>query len=271
MKISCIIPTYNRYEYLKRAINSVYNGNKIPNEIIIIDDGSTDNTSNITKDYQNIIYHFIKNKGVSTARNVGIKKAKYEWICFLDSDDVWEKDKLKNQINFHKKNKDILISQSNEKWIRNDIQVNIPKKYKKYKGYIFKEAINETIVSMSSLMINKKILEDVGYFDEMLKVCEDYDLTLKIARKYKFGLIETKDITKYGGHKNQLSKKYPIMDIYRIQALKKHLDNHSNLEYIQNAIIKKANIICKGAKKRNNIDLYNEYKKLILSLSPLYN
>ncbi len=264
MKISCIIPTYNRYEYLKRAIDSIYAGDEIPNEIIIIDDGSNDNTKDITKDYKNIIYHYIDNSGVSKARNEGIKKARNEWICFLDSDDIWEKEKLKNQIHFHKNNKDILVSQSNEKWIRNNNQVQLPKKYKKYQGNIFKEAIKECIVTMSSLMINKRVFEEIGYFDESLKVCEDYDLTLKIAKKYKFGLIKSNDITKYGGHNNQLSKKYPIMDKYRIQALKKHLDNHEYLEDIKNEIIKKADIICKGAKKRNNITLYDEYNNLSL-------
>ena len=267
MKISCIIPTHNRYEYLKRAINSIYLGDKLPDEIIIIDDGSTDNTKNITKDYQDIIYHYIENSGVSKARNEGIKKAKHNWICFLDSDDIWEKEKLKNQINFHKNNKETLISQSNEKWIRNNNQVKLPKKYKKHQGDIFKEAIKECIVTMSSLMINKQVFEDIGYFDETLKVCEDYDLTLRIARKYKFGLIETQDITKYGGHDNQLSRKYHTMDKYRIEALKKHLDNHKDLECVKDEIIKKANIICKGAKKRNNTLLYNKYKNLILSIS----
>ena len=259
MKVSCIIPTYNRYEYLKRAIDSINQGIKIPNEIIIIDDGSNDDTKNIIKDYDNISYYYMDNSGVSKARNIGIKKSKYDWICFLDSDDVWEKDKLNNQINFHINNQDILISQSNEKWIRNNNQVIPPQKYKKYKGNIFKEAIKETIVSMSSLMVHKKVFECIGHFDENLAVCEDYDLTLRMARKYSFGLIETQDIVKYGGCDNQLSKKYKIMDIYRIKALKKHLDSHENLQFVKSMIIKKANIIYQGAKKRNNITLCNEY------------
>ena len=262
MKISCIIPSYNRYELLKKAIHSVLNSSFPPNEIIIIDDGSCDNTKNIQNDYKSIRYFYIENTGVSKARNLGIQKAKYEWICFLDSDDIWQKDKLQNQINFHKQNKTILISQCNEIWIRNSNQVIIPQRYKKYQGDIFKQAIKNTIVSMSSLMLHKSIFHDIGYFDENLIVCEDYDLSLRIARKYQFGLIQSEDIIKYGGNKDQLSLKYFAMDKYRIIALMKHLDKHIFLDEVKLEINNKLDIWHKGAMKNTNYKLIDFCKKI---------
>jgi len=239
----------------------VLNGNIVPNEIIIIDDGSFDDTSKIVDEFD-VSYFYIPNGGVSKARNFGILKSKYEWISFLDSDDLWEANKLENQISFHKKHQDILISQSQERWIRNGNDVLLPKKYKKYSGDIFTQAIKECVVSMSSLMAHKTVFQDIGNFDESLMVCEDYDLTLRIARKYNFGLIHSKDITKYGGHNNQLSRTYKSMDIQRIESLIKHLDNHENIDLVINEIKKKSLILYTGAKKYGNTAIYEKYKNL---------
>ena len=98
MKISVIIPTYNRYEFLKRALNSVYAQTFLPSEVIVVDDGSTDNTSHIQLDFPKIKYIYQKNSGVSSARNTGIKNATSDWIAFLDSDDTWLESKLELQV-----------------------------------------------------------------------------------------------------------------------------------------------------------------------------
>ena len=135
MKISIIIPTYNRAKFLLEAVNSVFNQTVKPFEIIVIDDGSNDNTKEVLENLD-VKYIYQKNRGVSSARNRGVKEAKGDWICFLDSDDIWLEDKLKEQILFHQ-NSDFLISQTDEVWIRNDKRVNKPKRYKKYGGNIF--------------------------------------------------------------------------------------------------------------------------------------
>ena len=86
MNISVIIPTYNRYEVLKRALTSAFNQACLPFEIIVIDDGSTDKTQQILQDFPNIKYFYQLNSGVSSARNLGIEKSTSDWIAFLDSD-----------------------------------------------------------------------------------------------------------------------------------------------------------------------------------------
>ena len=102
MNISVIIPTFNRYEVLKRALTSVYAQTDPPFEVIVIDDGSTDTTQEILQYFPNIKYFYQNNAGVSSARNLGIKKATSNWIAFLDSDDEWHEDNLKNKCCFIK-------------------------------------------------------------------------------------------------------------------------------------------------------------------------
>ena len=221
--ISVIIPTYNRYTLLKRAITSLYAQTYPLQEIIVVDDGSTDNTKDIVKDFPEIIYIFQQNKGVSAARNAGIQKAKNAWIAFLDSDDTWHREKLQKQVDFHKKNPDILMSYTAEKWVRNGKSVKIPKKYKKIGKDAFVENLSYCNIAPSSVLLHKRLLEQVGLFDESLRVCEDYDLWLRIALQHKIGLIHEPLITKYAGHDAQLGFQKGLEGI-RIQILQKLLD-----------------------------------------------
>ena len=220
MDISVVIPTYNRYELLKRAIASLYEQTTPPQEIIVVDDGSTDNTKAIVKDFPEIIYIYQENRGVSVARNAGIQKAKNEWIAFLDSDDEWHSKKLQKQIDFHRKNSDILMSYTDEVWIRNGKKVKIPKKYRKIGEDAFVENLSYCNIAPSSVMLHKKLLDRVGLFDEDLEVCEDYDLWLRIASKEKIALIDEKLINKYAGHDEQLGFR-KNMDRVRIAILQK--------------------------------------------------
>ncbi|WP_151900719.1 glycosyltransferase family 2 protein [Sulfurimonas hydrogeniphila] len=222
MDISVIIPTYNRYKLLKRAIKSVLAQTYTPKEIIVIDDGSTDTTCNIQNDFPNIIYIYQKNSGVSAARNKGIEIAKSEWIAFLDSDDEFCPQKLQKQVDFHTHNLDILMSYTHEKWVRNGITVKIPKKYRKIGKDAFLENLSYCNIAPSSVILHKSLLETVGLFDEHLAVCEDYDLWLRITCKHKIGLIDETLIIKYAGHDAQLGFR-KNMDVYRIKVLKKLL------------------------------------------------
>ena len=256
LDISVIIPTYNRYELLKRAIRSVYNQSYTPKEIIVVDDGSCDNTSEIQKDFENIIYIYQQNRGVSSARNTGIRHSGCSWIAFLDSDDEWDEDKLKKQYEFHTKNQDILISYTDELWVRDGKVVKVAKKYRKYSGDIFKECLSHCIIAPSSVLIQKKLLEKVGLFDEGLEVCEDYDLWLRIASVCKIGLVDEKLTIKYAGHGGQLGFKYWGMDRFRVLALQKLLDIVKTEQYsilIKQQLYKKYTLLLKGAIKYDRI------------------
>ena len=264
--ISVIIPTLNRANLLERALRSVVNQTFPPDEIIVVDNGSTDDTKNMIKDnFQNIKYYFLSDKGVSKARNLGIKNSNCEWVSFLDSDDEWHRKKLEKQINFIKYNSKCKFVHSNEVWLRNGIHLNQLKKHKKKGGNIFKNCLKMCCISPSSVILKKNIFYDYGFFDESFQVCEDYEMWLRISAKEEICFLEDKLLIKHGGHKDQLSKKFWGMDRFRVYAIEKNLLNNNFSEY-QNGLAKffllqKLEVIINGAKKRNNIETFEKFKK----------
>jgi glycosyltransferase involved in cell wall biosynthesis len=269
MQISVVIPTYNRYEFLKRAVKSVLSQTNPPNEVIIIDDGSTDTSSQIQKDFPTIQYFYQTNAGVSSARNLGINNASCDWIAFLDSDDAWHKDKLQKQVTFHKKNPEILMSYTDEEWIRDGVTVTIPKKFKKIGKDAFLENLSYCNIAPSSVMMHKKLLKKVGFFDESLAVCEDYDLWLRIALSETVGLVNEQLIQKYAGHEDQLSFKYWGMDRFRVLTLQKLLKeaNNQQKEMIKKELLKKYSLLYKGALKYDKIAEINLYARQMIEFS----
>ena len=268
MNISVIIPTFNRKETLKRAIQSVVMQSYTPYEIIVIDDGSDDGTKEWLKDnYPDVKYIYQMNSGVSSARNKGIKFARGDWIAFLDSDDEWLPRKLKYQANKIELNPAAKFLHTNEIWIRNGVRVNQMKKHKKYGGYIFEKCLDMCRISPSSVLIKKDIFEKIGMFDETLKVCEDYDLWLRFASKYPVHFLDQPLIKKYGGHSDQLSKVDDGIESYRIRSLKKILNsgilNKKQKAITKDVLVKKMYIYAKGLEKRNKIRELNDTKKNI--------
>ncbi|MEA3383160.1 MAG: glycosyltransferase [Campylobacterota bacterium] len=262
MKISVIIPTYNRANFLIETIDSVLNQTVKVDEILVIDDGSTDNTKDLLKEIKGINYIYQENKGVSSARNKGVAIAKNRWICFLDSDDIWEDTKIEKQIKFHNLNPDILFSHTGEHWLFNGKTIKQKKHQIKPYGFCFKENIPLTLIGTSTALLHKSIFEDIGLYDENLEVCEDYDLWLRVLYKYELGYIDEKLIKKIAGHQGQLSFTTALMDRYRITALLKHINSDFKEEVIKE-IIKKSDILINGAIKHNNKEIEEFYKKLL--------
>jgi glycosyltransferase involved in cell wall biosynthesis len=272
--ISVIIPTYNREGVLPRAIDSALAQKGADFELIIIDDGSTDDTEKLLAPRdsglgtrankepnesrgtrcESRFFRSEKNCGPAAARNLGIKHSQGEWIAFLDSDDEWKPGKLKAQLEFLLENPDYLICQTEEIWIRNGTRVNPMKKHKKFGGFIFEKCLPLCVVSPSAVMMHRKLFDAVGLFDESLPACEDYDLWLRIAAKYPIGLIEKPYILKYGGHADQRSREFPAMDRFRIQSLAKILSQKiltpEQAAAARKTLEEKATIYIEGALKR---------------------
>ena len=226
-EISVIIPTYNRCDLLKRAINSVIKQTITPKEIIIVDNGSTDQTYQMVSSlFPEINYFIEKKRGVSAARNKGILESKSKWIAFLDSDDAWKPTKLEKQMEFYIFNQDkYRIIHTDETWYRNKKFLNQLKKHKKSGGNIFKNSLQLCCISPSSVVLKKQIFEEYGLFDENLEVCEDYDMWIRITSKEEVGFLDSPLVSKYGGHSDQLSKKFWGIDRFRIKSLEKNLKN----------------------------------------------
>ena len=264
-EISVIIPTYNRCDLLKRAINSVIKQTITPKEIIIVDNGSTDQTYQmVSLLFPEINYFIEKKRGVSAARNKGILESKSKWIAFLDSDDAWKPTKLEKQMEYSVFNQDkYRIIHTDETWYRNKKFLNQLKKHKKSGGNIFKNSLQLCCISPSSVVLKKQIFDDYGLFDENLEVCEDYDMWIRITAKEEVGFLDSPLVLKYGGHSDQLSKKFWGMDRFRIKSLEKNLKNEhfskSQKINVLDTLIEKLTIVSDGALKRGNKEIFKKY------------
>lgn len=265
MKISVIIPSWNRADRLAAALDSVHAQSVAPLEIIVVDDGSTDNTRELlTRHYPDVRYIFQSNRGVSHARNTGIAAASGDWIALLDSDDRWEPRKLEQQQAAIRATPGCKLCHSDEIWIRNGKRVNPMKKHAKHGGWIFRHCLPLCVISPSAVIIHRDLFTEIGLFDESLPACEDYDLWLRICAVYPVLYIEQPLIVKVGGHEDQLSRRYWGMDRFRIQALEKILaadvlgieDQAAALETLR----EKTAVMIQGAVKRGNRALADTYR-----------
>ena len=264
-KISVVIPTLNRINTLQRALDSVINQTYKPDEIIVVDNGSSDGTLKFLREQYPKITILTENKiGVSSARNKGIKKSINQWIALLDSDDAWHPRKLEIQTSMlDSALKEYNLIHTDEVWFRNNKHINQMKKHKKQGGYIFERCLSLCCISPSSVLFKKNILDKVGLFDESLPVCEDYDMWLKICSSEEVLFAQDKLTYKYGGHKDQLSKSYWGMDRFRIKSIENIIKNfdltYKQKKQAKKELIKKLKIIINGAFKRNNLSIVNEF------------
>jgi glycosyltransferase involved in cell wall biosynthesis len=277
--ISVIIPTYNRASFLSEAIASVLGQDYFRRrdgarafELLVIDDGSDDGTREVAAEFgEQVYYHAQPHRGVSAARNAGLELAKGETIAFLDSDDLWLKQKIGVQMAFFKAFPDAKVSYTEEIWVRNGARLNPHKKHAKPSGWIFDKVLPLCLLSLSSCLFRREVFDAVGGFDESLPVCEDYDLGIRIAQRYPIHLIPAPLIIKRGGHTDQLSHKYWGMDRYRVQALEKAL--RSGLEtwqakLVREEICRKSRVLLQGFEKRGNAEETALYQGIIRKYAP---
>jgi glycosyltransferase involved in cell wall biosynthesis len=266
--VSVIIPTYNRAWILREAIDSVLSQEFTDYELIVVDDGSTDDTRAILDSYgQDIIVLPQANQGVSAARNRGIAESRAQLVAFLDSDDLWLQHKLSRQVAFFEFNPDALICQTEETWIRNGVRVNPKKRHQKLSGMIFEPSLDLCLVSPSAVMIRKTLFDAVGTFDESLPACEDYDLWLRVSCRYPVRLIDESLTIKHGGHADQLSKAAGL-DKYRIESLRKLIESGqlsaSQTQATTRTLKYKCAIFANGCRKRDRETEAKYYEALAL-------
>jgi glycosyltransferase involved in cell wall biosynthesis len=266
--ISVIIPTYNRETLIGRALDSVLAQNSPPTEVIVVDDGSTDSSAALIRGkYPGVNYNYQENQGVSSARNAGIAIARCEWLALLDSDDEWLPAKLAAQSAALSRNPGYRICHTDEIWIRRNQRVNPMHKHAKSGGWIYEKCLPLCAISPSSVLIHRSVFADVGGFDEQLPACEDYDLWLRICASYPVLFVDDLLLKKYGGHVDQLSRKFWGMDRFRVRAMEKMIRTGS-LEVHQHAatlrvLLYKLRILRNGARKRNNNQVMRECSQKI--------
>ena len=265
MLISVVLPTYNRAHTLRRAVESVF-VQKVQGgldwELIVIDDGSEDGKQTIqlleelSQQESRMSFVTMRHKGVSAARNLGMQHAKGEWVAFLDSDDEWLPGKLQTQYN-HAVTSGEVWNQTREIWMRNGIRVNPPRHSIKQGGDLFTLSLERCMVTPSSVFLQRRILEQEGGFDESYPACEDYELWLRLTAKYSIGLVDKNYLIRHGGHSDQLSRKYPAMDLFRIRAMYSLWQKKTLLEEqrvtLEKVLKQKLDVYQKGCVKRERL------------------
>lgn len=268
MFFSIIIPTYNRKDFLKIALFSVLAQRFKNFEVIIVDDGSTDGTQAFVKQIKDkrVKYLFQENKGPSSARNLGIKKAQNRWLCFLDSDDRFRKEKLTLTYEYIKRYPAYRIFHTEEIWYRNQLYLAPKKEHTKPQGWIFPQALKICCLSLSTACIHKNVFKKIGLFDEKFPVCEDYEFWLRATLFFKVKLIPEYLTIKEGGHPDQQSQRKGL-DRYRVLAIDKIIRNYPLSEdYLKKAketLKEKARIYIEGAKKRKKLKEAKEIEKIL--------
>jgi glycosyltransferase involved in cell wall biosynthesis len=270
--VSVVIPTFDRPDQTLAAVSSVLAQTFITYEILLIDDGSSDDYSFLKSLLESYGHEYIKisHKGVSGARNEGIRRAKYDWISFLDSDDTWYPDKLMKQVQYCEIHPEAYMVQCLERWFRNGSEVAVPQHLRPASGSAFERALSLCCISPSAVLLHRNVFERVGFFDERMLVCEDYDYWIRALSVYEIHLIDEPLVQKYSGTHQQLSQSEEAIDRFRVYALAKYLfetDYPENKKCMVHQMLEtKLGILLQGAKKRNRTDDIRMYSDLFENL-----
>ena len=264
--VDIIVPSFNRKSFLDRAVSSVYNQSYKNWNLIIVDDGSTDGTCNGDYGDKAKLLRLNKNKGVSFARNHGIRNSQADWIAFLDSDDEWKARKLEKQIQLTVEKPQAVLVHCNEVWLRNGKILNQKKKHKKRAGKIFSCCVLLCCISPSSVLIKREVFYELGFFREDFPVCEDYEFWLRLSSRREVFFLNEALVIKHGGHSDQLSKKFIAMDYWRVKALLPFLQDHhlslTEKEEVKKSLLKRSEILLKGYEKHKNFKNRQEIQKI---------
>ncbi|HWO40258.1 MAG TPA: glycosyltransferase [Candidatus Eisenbacteria bacterium] len=273
--VSVIIPTYNRRAMVKEAIDSVLSQTFTGFELIVVDDGSTDGTVGELEAYDTRLRLISQERrGVAAARNTGARMAAGRYLAFLDSDDLWLPKKLEIQTSFMARSGD-RICQTEEIWIRHGRRVNPKLKHRKPSGDVFRRSLALCLISPSAVMMTRELFENAGGFDENFRVCEDYELWLRLAAVCSVPLLPVPLVVKRGGHADQLSRSEWGLDRFRIAALVKLSAAglaEEKRRWVADELKRKLAIFTAGARKRGRENEALMYERLVARAfeDPLY-
>lgn len=217
--VSVIIPCYNHAMYLSKAFESIFLQNYPNIEVIVIDDGSTDNTRDVVLSTPGVNYFFQQNSGLSAARNTGIKQSKGEYLVFLDADDWFYPNAIHTNASYLQQNPNIAFISGDYDYTDNE-KVIVHSGYESVTENHYLHLLNKNYIGMIAAVMFRRCVFDEFLYDESLKNCEDYDLYLNISRKYPV-MHHPAKMAVYRFHSSNMSGNIPAMLKGVLKVLKK--------------------------------------------------
>jgi len=256
-RVSVVVPTRDRRALTAEAVESVLVQSWGDLELVVVDDGSIDGTADhLEASFQDPRLRVLRqeNRGVSAARNRGVRETSGEWLAFLDSDDLWLPGKLERQLAAVEEAPGWEACHTEEVWYRYGRWANPRKVHAKHGGWIFSQCLPLCIISPSSILLRRALFDALGGFDESLPACEDYDLWLRLCAARPVLLLPERLTVKRNGHPGQLSQAHWGLDRFRVRALwKVALDPGVPREWRREALeelVRKSEVVALGAEKR---------------------
>lgn len=272
--VSVIIHTYNNEKLIGETIESVLNQIYKDYEIIVVDDGSVDGTRDALMPYiQKIRYHYKENGGIASAKNTGISLSEAEFVAFLDHDDLWVPDKLQLQMECFSKNPQVGLVYAKYASFRDGRELRT-KPEKGYSGWIFKELLSKSFIQTSTVVVRKECLDAVGPYDESFSLGDEYDMFLRISRRFQCGFVD-KGLTRYRVHDSNASNNDFLFDNENLGVYKKIYDNFTDLDGEEKKILRKriasySMKVAEGLNSQGKLEESKKYKKEALRYLPFY-
>jgi len=268
MKVGVVIPVFNRCLRLQRAIDSVFGQSHHHIELVVVDDASSRDLTSARELVERAGQRWLTlqtNAGPAAARNAGVAElsADVGWVAFLDSDDEWLPIKLERQLVWLAEHPETKIFQCREIWIRDGIPAKRPQRLLEPEGDIFAACVERCCISPSAVMLRRDLFDAVGGFDPRYRVCEDYDLWLRIARDHPVGLLHEPLVVKNGGAADQLTSMVSAFDRWRLRALLELLtDAGAQRGVVLRGIMNKARILERGAHRHADEEVAARYSEI---------
>ncbi|GAX60275.1 glycosyl transferase family 2 [Candidatus Scalindua japonica] len=272
--VSVIIHTYNNEKFIAETIESVLGQTYKHFEIIVVDDGSVDSTRNELEPYmEKIKYHYKENGGIANAKNAGIRLSEAEFIAFLDHDDLWDPDKLKLQMECFNENPQVGLVYAKYTSFRDGKELRT-KPEKGFSGWIFKELLSKSFIQTSTVVVKRECLNDVGPYDESFSLGDEYDMFLRIAKKFQCGFVD-QGLTRYRVHDTNASKDDFLFDNENLGVYKKVYNNFTDLDGVEKKILRKRIAryslkVAEGLHSQGRLEESKRYQKEARNYLPFY-
>ena len=272
--VSVIIHTYNNERFMAETVESVLNQTYKDYEIIVVDDGSADGTRDALMPYmQKIRYHYKENGGIASAKNAGISLSETEFVAFLDHDDLWVPDKLQLQMEHFNENPQIGLVYAKYTSFRDGKELRT-KPEKGYSGWIFKELLSKSFIQTSTVVVKRECLDAVGPYDETFSLGDEYDMFLRISKKFQCGFID-KGLTRYRVHDTNASNNDFLFDNENLGVYKKIYNNFTDLDGVEKKILRKriarySMKVAEGLYSQGKLEESKEYQKEANNFLPFY-